>query len=255
MSHEFHDLESGLEQVSSLLSNLQDEFLSLGRIFAWIKVKKLHDFKGYGSFKDFIQCEYYISASLANRLAGIHSVFVNDLDMDTDTLMEIGYDRLSLILPLVKKGTTEQQDLWIGQAKELGIDELKRAIKAYKDQAKILSPKQELVTSWLDRMMEVFNCSKAELLFKLALFFTAPTKNNDEYLDSLKSDIRRLQRDFEAQLNQQSNQQPTSATQAFYEACQDLVDSVPGCEGVTMITPNGNETVIASKKHKGASHV
>jgi len=50
--------------VANLSQALEDNFISLGQLLSDIKRTKLFKFKGYESFKDFIEAEYKMSGSL-----------------------------------------------------------------------------------------------------------------------------------------------------------------------------------------------
>jgi len=203
MTHqrEIQSIQDSLDAVYKLLNDLEGKFIEMGQLFAHIKARKLYHFKGYESFRDYIEQEHNISLGLANKLIKIQDLFIGEMDQDEETLKEIGMDRLIMIAPLVAKEADIAAREELLQMAYLPIPELKAEVKRRKEDAKAEDPdlKKILVDQWKQFMCEQFNCTWSEMQFKLALLFTSPTKMDPLYLGALKVDISKLQKQFEAE--------------------------------------------------------
>lgn len=193
-----------LETAGKLHKDIETKFIEMGEVFSHIKAAKLFKFKGYMSFKDWVETEHHMSAKTANKLIRLQRLFVDEMDMDEETLKGIGFDRLMMIAPMVEKADWEKRDELVGMAGELPIPQLAEQLRSAKEEARKDAPqdlRKVLVEQWKEQMCNLFNCSWAEAQFKLALFFSSPTKSDPLYLDAVKADIKVLQRQFEAEVS------------------------------------------------------
>jgi hypothetical protein len=179
--------------VNNLKKSLEDNFVSLGQLLSEIKRTKLYKFKGFKDFKQFVEKEFNLSNSFANRLIGTYELFIEELDVDEMSVKNIGLDKLNLIKPMLKETTYEETEEWIKKAEELPTTELREEIKEIRDRKKEKdkSLKDVYIDQFLEKMVTFFNCSRKELNFKLALFF------QDADLDEIRNEIRIRQRKFE----------------------------------------------------------
>ncbi len=188
--------EEKFQAIGVLKDRLEEDFVTLGELLSEIKRMRTFKIKGAKNFKEFVETEYNMSNSLASKLIGIYDLYVKDLNIDTQTVKEIGMDRLNLIKPLIKDSSFEVQEEWVKQAEELSHQDLKEKIKEIRDQEKENSKtlKDVLVEQYLDNMKGYFNCSGKELNYKLALFF------QDADLEKINDVIRDKQRKFEEEI-------------------------------------------------------
>lgn len=191
--------EEQFQAVANLKDQLEENFLVLGQLLSEIKRVKAYRKKGYASFKEFVEAEYSLSSSLAGKLVQVFDVFIEEMDVDESTIKQIGFDRLSMIKPLVAKADWTERDEWVSKAEELPTGELRDHIKEIKKKEKEqdLDLKKVFIDQYLERMTAVFNCSRNELNFKLALYF------QDADIDSVKTVVRERQRKFDDQLNKE----------------------------------------------------
>lgn len=189
-----------LDAVYKLMKDLEGTFVQMGQVLSHIKAKKLYAFKGYESFRDFVEQEHHLKVKSANKLIRVYRCFVGDLDMDEEVLKDIGMDRLGMIVSLVEKADWEERDELVGLAGNLSVPELAAELKKRKAEAAPETPtdlKKVLVDQWKEWFTGAFNASWGEVQFKLALWFSAPTKCDPAFLKAMKDDIRVLQARFE----------------------------------------------------------
>lgn len=190
--------EEKFDAIANLKERLEDNFVALGELLSEIKRMRLYRFRGYDNFKDFVEAEYQLSATLANKLAGTFDLYIEDMDLDEMSIKEIGFERLQLIRPMVHKADWEVREEWIKRAEETPTNELREEIKEIRKQEKEDNKdvKKIFVDQYFEKMTSWLNCSKTELNFKLALFF------QDADLDDMKKIIRERQREFEQSTEQ-----------------------------------------------------
>lgn len=182
--------------VHTLKQRLEQNFVELGQLLSLIKRKKLFRFKGFDNFKDFVESEYNINSTLANKLCSVFELYMQEFDMDDASVKEIGFDRLTMIKPYVAKAAWEIRDEWMQKAENMPIGELKEHIKEIKNKEKNADKdvKDVLIDQYLEKMRTWFNCSQKELNFKLALYF------QDADLEEIRKVIKERQRQFESEL-------------------------------------------------------
>lgn len=190
--------------IANLKDKLEENFIALGELLSEIKRSKLYRFKGYESFKDFVEAEYQLSGALASKLAVTFDLYIEEMDVDELSAKEIGFERLQLIKPMVQKADWEQRDYWLQKATETPTNELRSEIKELKKKEKEdhTDLKKVFIDQYLEKMTTWFNCSKSELNFKLALYF------QDADLDGVKKTVKERQRAFEQET--QMNTEETS---------------------------------------------
>ncbi len=178
--------EDKLQSIQGFKEKIQESFISFGELLSDIKRNGIYKVKGYKTFKDFIETEYNISASFAGKLISVYELYIEDLDMDEQTLNEIGFDRLCMIKPIIKDTELDTAEIWIEEAKEKNTSELRQSIKEEKEKVKKeLSFKEIFANQYIEKMRTFFNCSVKELNFKLAVYF------HDADLNEIKSEIKK----------------------------------------------------------------
>ncbi|MCB5265943.1 MAG: hypothetical protein LHW41_06875 [Candidatus Cloacimonetes bacterium] len=179
--------------IANLREKLEDNFIALGELLSDIKRSKLYRFKGYETFKEFVEAEYQLSGSLASKLAVTYDLYIEEMDVDESSMKEIGFERLQLIKPMVQKADWDIRDEWLQKAADTPTNELRSEIKELKKQEKDENPdlKKVFVDQYLEKMITWFNCPKSELNYKLALYF------QDADLDDVKKLVKEKQRAFE----------------------------------------------------------
>lgn len=193
--------EEKFSAVANLKEKLEENFVSLGQLLSEIKRSKIFRMKGYESFKDFVESEYSLGGSLAGKLVAVFDVFIEEMDVDEGTIREIGFDRLQMIQPLVRKADWTQRDEWVQLAEEMPTKDLREHIKELKkeEKEKEVDLKKVFIDQYLERMTAILNCSRTELNYKLALYF------QDADLEDIKKVVREQQRSFENEINQEES--------------------------------------------------
>lgn len=192
-----------LEAAGKLHKDIESKFIEMGQVFSHIKATKIFRMKGYESFKDWVEHEHNMSAKMANKLIRLQRLFVEEMDMDEETLKEIGFDRLMMIAPMVEKADWEKRDELVGKAGELPIPQLAGELKKAKIEAQKDAPqdlKKVLVDQWKEQMCNLFNCSWSEAQFKLALWFSNGDRSDVAVLSLLKQEVREAQAKFEQEV-------------------------------------------------------
>ncbi|RLC50249.1 MAG: hypothetical protein DRI23_07500 [Candidatus Cloacimonadota bacterium] len=185
--------EEKIQAVNNLKKSLEDNFVTLGQLLSEIKRTKLFKFKGFKTFKEFVEKEFNLSSTFAARLIGTYELFIEELDIDEASVKDIGLDKLNMIKPMLKDSSYEETEEWIKKAEELPTTELREEIKEIRDRNKEKDKnlKDVFIDQYLERMVTFFNCSRKELNFKLALYF------QDADMDEVRNEIRTRQRKFE----------------------------------------------------------
>lgn len=198
---ELRSPDEKFEALGNMTQSIEERFIELGQLFAEIKISKLYRFKGYEKFGDFVESEFRFSKTLANKLVAVYEFFIDEMDMDEETAKEIGFDRLSMIKPVIIKGDWKLREEWIQKAQDMPTKDLRVEIKALKEQTKAEDPdmKQVLIDQMKERVMLEFNCSWAEATFKLALLISAVSTDQ---LHDVKAQVKDLQMRFEQESNQ-----------------------------------------------------
>lgn len=196
--------QDSLEAAGKLHKDIESKFIEMGQVFSHIKATKIFKMKGYESFKDWVENEHNMSAKMANKLIRLQRLFVEEMDMDEETLKEIGFDRLMMIAPMVERAEWEKRDELIRAAGDLPIPQLAGELKKAKLEAQKDAPqdlKKVLVEQWKEQMCNLFNCSWSEAQFKLALWFNSGGREKVEMRTILKHEVRISQSDFEREVN------------------------------------------------------
>lgn len=194
--------QESLDAVYKLRDEIETKFIEMGQLFSHIKATKLFRFKGYESFKDYVETEHRIGVKTANKLIRIQVLFVEEMDMDEELLKEIGQDRLLMIAPLVDKAEWGTRDELVKLAADLPIADLKIELKKRKDENKSEQPqdlKQVLVEQFKEKVCNWLNCPWKEAQFKLGLWFSAMPLDG-EVLATMKDQIKTIQRNFEEEM-------------------------------------------------------
>ena len=178
--------------IDKIKDKIQDNFIAFGELLSAIKRKGTYRVKGYKTFKDFIETEYNIAGSFANRVIDVYDLYIDELSIDESTLNQIGFDRLNMIKPFVRDTEISIAEAWIEEAKEKSTPELRQIIINEKEKTKNpKSFKEVFAEQHLEKMCTFFNCSVKELNFKMAIYF------KDINLDDVKQDIKEKQKKLE----------------------------------------------------------
>lgn len=182
-----------LDAIANLKQNMEDNFVQLGQLLSDIRRTKLFKYKGYKTFKEFVENELNLSGSFASKIISNFDLFIRELEVDEHSAKEIGLDKLNMIKPFVKKAEQLEQEEWIKKAQELATSDLREDIKEIREKKRESNKtmKDIFVEQYLEKMVTYFNCSRKELNFKLALYF------QDSDLEEIRSEMRRKQRQFD----------------------------------------------------------
>jgi len=189
------------DAINNLKNQLEENFIALGQLLSEIKRAKLFRFKGYENFKDFVEVEYNLGGSLAGKLTQTFDLFIEEMDMDEESVKEIGFDRLQMIRPLIQKADWDIKDKWVQLSQNMPTNELREHIKEMKDKnKKDKDLKQIYIEQYMEKMLTWFNCSRKDLNFKLALYF------QDADLEEVKKVVKERQRLFESEVQSQKEE-------------------------------------------------
>ena len=182
-----------MEAVANLKKNMEENFVQLGQLLSDIRRTKLFKFKGYKTFKDFVENEFNMSGSFAAKIISNFDLFIRELDVDEHSAKEIGLDKLNMIKPLVKQAEFNEKQDWIKKAQELPTTELREEIKEIRENKKNKDKtmKDVFIEQYIEKMVTFYNCNRKELNFKLALYF------QDENLEEMRAVVKDKQRKFE----------------------------------------------------------
>ena len=182
-----------MEAVANLKQNMEENFVQLGQLLSDIRRTKLFKFKGYKTFKEFVENEFNMSGSFAAKIISNFDLFIRELDVDEHSAKEIGLDKLNMIKPLVKQSEFNEKQDWIKKAQELPTTELREEIKEIRENNKNKDKtiKDVFIEQYIERMVTFFNCNRKDLQFKLALYF------QDENLEEMRAVVKEKQRKFE----------------------------------------------------------
>lgn len=188
--------EEKFQAIGNLKKSLEESFVTLGELLSEMKRMRTFKIKGYRTFKEFVETEYNMSNSMASKIIGIYELFIKEMDIDEETVKNIGMDRLSTIKPMIKDASFEVKEEWVKQAEELNQLDLKEKVKEIRDLQKEneKTMKDVFVEQYLDNMKGFFNCSGKDLNYKLALYFQG------EDLEKIEEKIREKQRKFEEEI-------------------------------------------------------
>ncbi len=182
-----------MEAIANLKQNMEENFVQLGQLLSDIRRTKLFKFKGYKTFKEFVENEFNMSGSFAAKIISNFDLFIRELDVDEHSAKEIGLDKLNMIKPLVKQSEFNEKQDWIKKAQELPTTELREEIKEIRENKKNKDKtmKDVFIEQYIERMVIFFNCNRKELQYKLALYF------QDENLEEMRAIVKDKQRKFE----------------------------------------------------------
>ena len=186
-------IEEKIQSTMNLKEQMEGNFVSLGQLLSEMKRYKVCVSMGYKTFSEFVEKEFNISSSFANKLVSIHDLFIENLGKDEATLLEIGLDKLNMIKPFVKQAKLIEVEAWITKAQEMPTAQLREEIKEIRDaQKKARRTLKDIFTEqYIEQMVIFFNCSRKELNFKLALYFQGAD------MEQLRAIVRDRQRSFE----------------------------------------------------------
>lgn len=185
-----------LAALENLKNKMQENFIELGQLLSDVKRTRLFKIKGYVNFKEFVENEYGLPASVANRLIKIHDTFLIKHDLDEQTVKKIGFDKLNIVTPMLKDSDRIEIQDWIEKASDLSPSELKEEIKEIKEKQKEKNMKDVLTEQVFENLVNFFNCSKKELNYKLAVYF------QDRELEGVRNEIISKLRQIEMESEQ-----------------------------------------------------
>lgn len=177
-------------------------FVQLAELFSEMKRTKLYKYRGYETFKSFVEIEYMYSGSQASKLANIHDNVMQELDLGVELCESVGYERMSIIYPILSKSKMSFEDRvkWVELAENTPIPELRQAVKDFRNTNKEGKDLKDIfIEQYTEKMTAVFNCSAKELKFKNALLFNSM---GEEEVKTLKGRVRILQKAFEEQISE-----------------------------------------------------
>jgi len=155
----------------SMRHNVETQMVGLGQLLYDVKTNNHHGYYGFNTFTDYIESHFNMPGSFANKLIRIFKQFSEKMQLDETTIVGIGIDKLSLILPIIKKVDAIEQDVWIEKATDMTIGELKEEVELYKEKHRKLNIEDVFTDQFVERMVTDLNCSKKKLMYNLAVYF------------------------------------------------------------------------------------
>jgi len=182
-----------IQVISNLKKNLEENFVQLGQLLSEMKRAKVFKYKSYDNFKEFIEAEFNISSTLANKIIGNFELFLIELDVDEKSVKQIGLDKLNVIKPMVRNSSYQEVEEWMKEAEELPATKLREKVKEVRERQKSKEKtlKDIFIEQYLGKMIDYFNCGRKELDYKLALYFQE--MELDEVKKIIKSNERKLE--------------------------------------------------------------
>lgn len=181
------NLEEKRNALSSMRARMEEHFIELGQLLSEMKKEQVYRIYGYESFKDFVEDEFNLSGSLVSRLVSNYKYYVGQLNLDEESLVKIGLDKLNALRPVLKEANPVEQEEWLQKAREEKSTVLKEDIKDLKEKRKKKNMKDVFTEQFVERLVTYFNCSRKELMFMLALYF------QDSDLEEIEKKIKERQ--------------------------------------------------------------
>lgn len=179
--------EEKKKALLNMRQNLEEQFIELGQLLHEVKVNNLHGFFGFPTFNDFIEDEFNMSGSLASKLINNFKFYLEKMNLDEKSYIDIGVEKLNQLRPILNKVDRTEQEEWLKKAAQEKTTVLKEKIKDYKEKTKTKDIKDVFTTQFLEKMTTHFNCTKKELMFKLAVFFQGKD------LENIAQEIQQMQ--------------------------------------------------------------
>jgi len=180
------NLEERRHALATMREKMEEHFVELGQLLTEMKKEQVYRIYGYDNFKDFVEDEFNLAGSLVSRLVNNYKYYVGQLNLDEESLVNIGLDKLNVLRPVLKKSNPLEQEQWLQKAREEKTTLLKEKIKDLKEK-KEKSMKDVFTEHFLEKLVTYFNCSRKELMFKLALYF------QDRDLNEIEEQIKERQ--------------------------------------------------------------
>jgi sugar-specific transcriptional regulator TrmB len=165
------NLEDRRRALSSMREKMEEHFVELGQLLSEMKKEQIFRIYGYETFREFVEDEFNLAGSLVNKLVSNYKYYVGQLNLDEASLVKIGLDKLSILRPVLKNSNPLEQEQWLQKAEAEKSTVLKEEIKELKEKTKQKSMKDVFTEQFIEKWVTYFNCSRKELMFKLALFF------------------------------------------------------------------------------------
>lgn len=117
------------EQFQSARERLDRDYLVIGRELFLAFSSGRYRKDGYESFDDYVRRKCGMDPGRARRLRRVFKVFQRDLGVPAARLHAIGYERASLLLPVIRR---ENAEIWLARAESMPYDDLAKQVKAEK---------------------------------------------------------------------------------------------------------------------------
>jgi len=177
-------IDDKLIEVGKFINRMQENFIAFGELLSHLKRTNAFKAKNYSSFKEFIEKEFNLSAAFASRLISTYELFMEERGYDDKSIIEIGFDRLNMIRPIVKSCDNVTAEEWIEEARNLSTPDLREKIKDEKEKTKKPETiKDIMIKQYREKMTAFLKCNGKELEFLVAVYF------QDEDLKQVKSHI------------------------------------------------------------------
>lgn len=181
--------EQLIETIRLKREGYEKAAFTLAQLFSNVRRHKTYRIKGYKSFGEFVEGEYDLPKSIANRLVGIWDFFTDDVEMAVTDMEVLGIDKLGLLRPVLKKLANDEEgrlalEGWIEFAGQSDLAALRERIQDEKPQAKDKTIREMFVDQFLENILAEFNCSRKELDYKLAIYF------QDRDLSEVKREVK-----------------------------------------------------------------
>lgn len=127
--------------------------------------------KGYLKFGDFLSQQAKIGKTIANKLIAIWQGFILEFGESVEDCEKIGFQKLCILLPLLKHLDQNSMETWRTLAMTLDADALKMKVDEELGKHKPAETVFDIaVRDWQEKWCAVLNCNKKELLFQMAMY-------------------------------------------------------------------------------------
>lgn len=189
-------LNERIKVINAAKQDIQRNFMSIGEQLSLLKSEKSFKQEGYAKFTDFVEYKLGYPSSLASKLIRVWEEFTG-IGIQTEKMEEIGLEKLSTILPVVKATKTiEEKEAWVERAQTRTPGELKDDVRQAKKNAKpaALTAQEEYVRDGLNKLLEAWGCSYQTFIVRIG--FLANT-SSEAALVKLRKRAKQAQIDWE----------------------------------------------------------
>lgn len=175
------------------------------------KAWKFSDCGGYGTWKEFLETELRIPSGHVSRLLSVVKVFINQLGMSVEKIAAAGLTNADALIPYILNHKDDPDfNQKLDQVSLKSISEVHDFVSGHvtkpEKKEKGISPRDVFIDQFISQYTESLGCSRADLMFNLAVYFTG--MNADMISKRIRSKRTRLTEDPEQLLWTTASDEP-----------------------------------------------